>query len=274
MSARKGRRPGRGQAGRAPQMPPGDSASLVVGGPNVIESALEVAANSTGRLHIFRVLLEDGAGTRARAIAERASELGLPVSSAGVGECDHLAGVRCQGIAAEMRFAYSEFEDVLEAEPQMIVFLDEILDPHNLGAILRSAEAAGADAVVIPSRRAAQMNATVMRVSAGAAAFLPLCRVNNLVRAMEKASSAGFRLLGLHHQGEAVLNPELGRTPQPTGLVLGGESDGLRRLVRERCDSLVRIEMRGRVESLNASVAAGVAVFTLMAGAVDTPRRG
>lgn len=245
-----------------------------MGGPNVIEAALQVAATTTGRLHIFRILLEEGASNRARALAMEGRDAGLPVSNAGPGECDHLAGVRCQGIAAEIRFSYSEFEEVLEKDPQLIVFLDEILDPHNLGAILRSAEAAGAGAVVIPARRAAQMNATVMRVSAGAGAFLPLCRVSNLVRAMESASSAGYRLLGLHHEGEEVLNSDLAAPHLLTGLVVGGEGDGLRRLVRERCDSLVRIEMRGHVESLNASVAAAVAVFTLMTGAVDTPHQG
>jgi 23S rRNA (guanosine2251-2'-O)-methyltransferase len=250
-----------------------DSDALMIGGPNAVEAALS-GQSQGGQTGVFRVFLESGAPTRAQALATAAREAGIPVSSAGKGECDVMTGVRCQGIAAEIRFGYADLDDILAASPRLILFLDEIADPHNLGAIIRSAEAAGASAVVIPARRAAQVNATVMRVSAGAAVFLPVCRVTNLVRALSMARSSGFRALGLDQEGSRSLADALD-VREPIALVIGSEGEGIRRLVRETCDELVGIPMRGRVESLNASVAAGVAVFTALAAMdrFDTTRQ-
>lgn len=251
-----------------------DVDALMIGGPNVVEAALADPSGGA-RIGVFRVFLEESAPPRARELAAAARAAGLPVSSAGKGECDLLAGVRCQGIAAEVRFGYADLDDILAENPQLIVFLDEIADPHNLGAIIRSAEAAGAAAVVLPARRAAQMSATVMRVSAGAAVFLPVCRVTNLVRALVMARDAGLQTLGLDQAGSSSLADAIDAS-RPLGLVVGSEGEGLRRLVRENCEKLVQIPMQGRVESLNASVATGVAVFTARAAfeRVDTTRKG
>jgi len=162
--------------------------------------------------------------------------------------------------------------DVVLENPGLVVFLDGVADPHNLGAILRTAEAAGAAAVVITERRAAQVNGTVMRVSAGAAVFLPVARVTNLVRALQQARDAGFWIIGLAADAKAAV-PRAGSADDPRagdrlGLVVGGEGEGMHRLVTEHCDELARLPMRGRVESLNASVAAGLAIYRLLDGSL------
>jgi 23S rRNA (guanosine2251-2'-O)-methyltransferase len=140
-----------------------------------------------------------------------------------------------------------------------VVLLDGVEDPHNLGAILRSALAAGAVGAVIPERRAAGLTETVARASAGALEHLPVARVTNLVRAMEELKEAGFWLVGLDERGEQVYSEATltGRI----GLVLGGEGKGLHDLTRKRCDFVVSIPTGGPVRSLNVSVAAGVVLF-------------
>jgi len=218
---------------------------------------------------VHRVYLEDTAGARGQRLAQRAHGAAVAVSMMGKGECDQMAGARCQGIAAEVAYAYADLDDVL-ARPGLVIFLDGIADPHNLGAILRTAEAAGASAAVIPERRAAQVNATVMRVSAGAAVFLPVARVTNMVRSLQRAREADFWIVGLAADGAALV-PRAGSSDDPRagdrlGLVVGGEGEGMHRLVAEHCDEIVRLPMRGRVESLNASVAAGLAIYRLLDG--------
>ena len=141
----------------------------------------------------------------------------------------------------------------------------------ELAAIARrTAEAAGASAAVIPERRAAQVTATVMRVSAGAAVFLPVARVTNLGRSVQRAKEAGFWIIGLDAEGKQVV-PRAGDDPRlgdRIGLVIGAEGEGMHRLVAEYCDELARLPMRGRVESLNASVAAGLAIYRLLDGSL------
>lgn len=248
-------------------------------GPNAVEAVLAaVAERARGSRRggpsrpasiaaITRVFLEESAGKRASSLADRAREAGVPVSAMGRGECDRLAGARCQGVAAEVAYAYADLEDLIAGEG-LVLFLDGVADPHNLGAVVRTAEAAGALGVVIPERRAAGVSATVMRVSAGAAVYLPIARVTNLSRALQQAKDAGFWILGLAAEGEREV-PRLGASEDPrlgrrVGLVLGGEGEGMHRLVAERCDEIVRLPMRGRVESLNASVAAALAIYRLL----------
>jgi len=270
-----------------------DTERVLVAGPNAVEAVLD-AISRRGRnqggagatsladadrlpnvASVYRVYLEETAGGRSQRLAARAHEVKVPVSMTGKGECDKMAGARCQGVAAEIAYAYADLDDIL-ARPGLVVFLDSIADPHNLGAVLRTAEAAGASAAVIPERRAAQVNATVMRVSAGAAVFLPVARVTNLGRSLQRAKEAGFWILGLDAEGTAVV-PRAGddpRTGDRIGLVIGAEGEGMHRLVAEHCDELARLPMRGRVESLNASVAAGLAIYRLLDGDLfgkDTP---
>ncbi|HYB99329.1 MAG TPA: 23S rRNA (guanosine(2251)-2'-O)-methyltransferase RlmB [Candidatus Limnocylindrales bacterium] len=265
----------RSGARRGPSHSGDDGSRIAVAGPNAVEAALSArGASSVAR--VFRVFLEEPAPRRAHALAHQARESGIPVSTMGAGECDRLAGARCQGIAAEVGYAYADLDDLL-ARQGLLVFLDSIADPHNLGAILRTAEAAGAIGVVLPERRAAHVTATVMRVSAGAAIYLPVARVTNLVRAMQSAREAGFFLLGLAASASAALprgsaeDPRLG---DRVGLVVGGEGEGMHRLVAENCDELVRLPMRGRVESLNASVAAALAIYRLLDQRLFSSSRG
>lgn len=257
-----------------------DTDRIVVAGPNAVEAVLEsVAARRKGEstapagpqpvtiAAVHRVYLEDTAGGRSQRLAQRAHELGVAVSMTGKGECDQMAGARCQGVAAEVAYAYADLDDLL-ARPGLVVFLDHVADPHNLGAVLRTAEAAGAAGVVIPERRAAQVNATVMRVSAGAAVFLPVARVVNLGRSIQQAREAGFWVIGLAADGVGLV-PRAGTADDPRagdrlGLVVGGEGEGMHRLVREHCDEMARLPMRGQVESLNASVAVGLAIYRLL----------
>jgi 23S rRNA (guanosine2251-2'-O)-methyltransferase len=147
-------------------------------------------------------------------------------------------------------------------ERGLLVLLDGIEDPHNLGAIVRTALAAGAQAVVIPERRAAGLSDTVERASAGALAHLPVARVKNLVRAMEQMKEAGFWLVGLDERAEKK-HTDVDLTGA-VGIVLGREGEGLHELTRKRCDFLVSIPTVGPVRSLNVSVAAGVMLFEVM----------
>jgi 23S rRNA (guanosine2251-2'-O)-methyltransferase len=143
--------------------------------------------------------------------------------------------------------------------PPLLLILDGITDPHNLGACLRSADAAGADAVIAPKDKAAGLTPVVVKVASGAAESVPFIQVTNLARALEKLKTAGVWLVGTSDAAAAGLYDTDLRGP--LGLVLGGEGSGLRRLTREHCDLLVSLPMRGRVESLNVSVAAGVCLY-------------
>jgi 23S rRNA (guanosine2251-2'-O)-methyltransferase len=144
-------------------------------------------------------------------------------------------------------------------EKGLIVLLDGVEDPHNLGAVIRTSLAAGAHGVVIPERRAAGLTDTVARASAGALAHLPVAKVTNLVRTMEELKDAGYWLVGLDERGDKNYTEVDYRSP--TGIVLGGEGKGLHELTRKRCDFVVSLPTTGPVKSLNVSVAAGVVLF-------------
>ncbi len=210
---------------------------------------------------VHRVLIEKGAGARAEYLRETARRLGVGVAIVSEGETDRLCGGRSQGIAAEIAYKYADLDDFLTCEAGLLVFLDEIEDPHNLGAIIRTCEAAGVLAVVIPGRRSASVTSAVVRASAGAALRLPVCRAGNLVQAMDAARNAGFWLIGLAADGGSVLVPV--QSGAKTGLVVGSEGAGMRRLVAEHCDEVARLPMLGATESLNASVATALAVYRL-----------
>jgi 23S rRNA (guanosine2251-2'-O)-methyltransferase len=177
---------------------------------------------------------------------------------------DRIAGPHHQGVVAFLAArAYAEFGPLLaglDLGRAFLVFLDGIQDPHNLGAIIRSAHAVGADGVVVQERGAAGLGGTAAKASAGAIEHLPVCRVPNLHRALFEAKDAGVWIAGLDPDGGQSFT-ELDLCG-PCGLVIGSEGRGLRRLVRQACDFLVRIPMgRGEVGSLNASVAAGLVLY-------------
>jgi 23S rRNA (guanosine2251-2'-O)-methyltransferase len=205
-------------------------------------------------------------GDRVEAVVQLARSKSVPVRFEDRLQLDRLTGTRDhQGIAALAAAKPAlELEDLLAAKtPQgLLVLLDGIEDPHNLGAIVRTALAAGANGVVIPERRAAGLTDTVERASAGALAHLPVARVKNLVRAMEEMKEAGYWLIGLDEHVEKKYTDAdfLGQV----GIVLGGEGEGLHELTRKRCDFLVSIPTTGPVRSLNVSVAAGVVLFEVV----------
>jgi 23S rRNA (guanosine2251-2'-O)-methyltransferase len=174
-------------------------------------------------------------------------------------------GVRHQGVACRVtEVKLLELEPFLKGLPQdkpaLIMVLDHIEDPHNLGAVVRSAEAVGAAAVLYPKRRSALPGGTVMKVSAGAAMRVPMIPVVNIARSVEQLKEAGFWTVGLENEAKASLWDEANLSTR-TAFVVGAEGEGLSRLVGEKCDQLLRIPIRGGVGSLNASVAAALGMF-------------
>ena len=167
-----------------------------------------------------------------------------------------------QGIGLQVPpYQYTEVEDLIEStiggpRPGLVVALDNITDPRNLGAMIRSVAAFGGHGVVIPERRSASVTAVAWRTSAGTAARLPVAKATNLVRSLKQFQQAGYQVVGLDAGGEHTLDTYDGTTP--VVIVAGSEGKGLSRLVAETCDTILSIPMAGKVESLNASVAAGV----------------
>ena len=199
-------------------------------------------------------------------LLDLAQQAGVTVQTAQRQELDKRAGDKHhQGVVASVRPAtpgtdqqLERLLDTLDAPPFLLV-LDGVTDPHNLGACLRSADAAGVHAVITPRDRSAHLNATVDRVSSGASQVLPLFQVTNLVRCLKSLQQRGIWLTGL--AGEASDSLYEANLQGPVALIMGAEGQGLRRLTRETCDHLVRIPMAGQVESLNVSVAAGICLF-------------
>jgi 23S rRNA (guanosine2251-2'-O)-methyltransferase len=201
---------------------------------------------------------------RLSAILRLASERGLAVERVPAEQLERAArSSHHQGVVAELRdhAATLSLEELIAAarSPALIVVLDSIEDPQNVGAILRTVDAAGADGVVRQSRRAAPVGGAAAKASAGAVAHVRVAEVVNIARAVETLKEAGIWTVGLSGDGSRRYD-EMDLT-LPTALVVGAEGTGLRRLVRERCDSVASIPMAGHVGSLNVSVAAGIALF-------------
>jgi 23S rRNA (guanosine2251-2'-O)-methyltransferase len=211
-----------------------------------------------------RVML--GKGVRLTGVAgeirRRAENAGVPVRIVPREELDRIApSINHQGVVARTaRFRYMPLERLLEHNEPLLLFLDGVMDPQNLGSLLRSAEGAGFDGVVLPAHRAAGITATVRRVSAGAAEVVPVARVKNLSRALDQAREAGVWIVGLDAGGEAdIWTTDLAEPP--VGIVCGSEDRGLSRSVAKRCDELVRIPCSGQLRSLNVAVAGAIAMF-------------
>ncbi len=174
---------------------------------------------------------------------------------------------RHQGvIAVAAAYEYAELEDILKAAKQkgeapFLFLLDNIEDPHNLGAIIRTANLVGAHGVVIPKNRAVGLTATVARTSAGALNYTPVAKVTNLVKTIEELKKEGLWFVCADMGGTTMYNLDL---KGPIGLVIGNEGDGVSRLVREKCDMVASIPMKGDIDSLNASVAAGVLAYEIL----------
>ena len=169
-------------------------------------------------------------------------------------------------IAMTAAYDYAEVSDILEkarekGEPPFIILLDNIEDPHNLGAIIRTANLAGAHGVIIPKRRAVGLTATVAKTSAGALNYTPVAKVTNLVKTMEELKKKGLWFVCADMDGEPMYHLNL---TGPIGLVFGNEGEGVSRLVKENCDFVAGIPMKGQINSLNASVAAGVLAYEIV----------
>ena len=207
-----------------------------------------------------RILVAQGAGgPRLQEIIDLARRAAVQVRFEPRAALDRLAGFPAhQGVVAlGAAKAYADLDQA--ASSQLVVVLDGVEDPHNLGAIIRTAHAAGAGSIVVPERRAAGVTDVVAKAAAGALEHLPVARVTNINRALEDLKKRGFWIYGLDERGAETYDQV--RFATPTALVFGGEGDGLHELVRRHCDALVRIPMAGRISSLNVSVAAGVVLF-------------
>jgi 23S rRNA (guanosine2251-2'-O)-methyltransferase len=206
------------------------------------------------------VIAKGSAGPRVQEIVDLCRTQSVPVRFEPRELLDRTSkGVSHQGVIAfGAAHDYVELDSVL-ANAKLIVVLDGVEDPHNFGAIVRTAHAAGADVVVVPERRAAPLTETVARAAAGALEYLPIARVTNVSQTLEKLKEAGFWIYGLDERGTEVYDQV--KFAAPTVIVLGGEGKGLHQGVQKHCDVLVSIPMAGAVSSLNVSVAAGVVLF-------------
>ena len=208
-----------------------------------------------------RVLVAKGAGgPKLQQIIDLARQGSVPLRFEPRQALDRLAGSAAhQGVVAlGASQKYKSLDDVAGGA-RMIVFLDGVEDPHNLGAIIRTAHAAGAGAVVIPERRAAGLTETVAKAAAGALEHLPIVRVGNVNRALDEIKDRGFWIYGVDERG----TEDYDRVEYlaPAALVLGGEGKGIHEMVRKRCHRVIRIPMSGKISSLNVSVAAGIVLF-------------
>ncbi len=204
---------------------------------------------------------------RLQRLIEECRKLGVPVRFLQRAELDRMAGhVAHQGVVAiTSAKQYNDLDDVIAAKRgvySLVVVLDGVEDPHNLGAILRTADAAGADGVVIPERRAAGVTGTVTKASAGASEHLPIAKVTNIARTVEELKDRNIWTVGLDERGEKSY--EALDYKMDCAVVLGAEGKGLHDLVKKKCDFLVSIPMMGRVPSLNVSVAAGVVLYEVV----------
>jgi 23S rRNA (guanosine2251-2'-O)-methyltransferase len=212
-------------------------------------------------------LAQGSAPHQLQAVVDEAKKLGVMYQFVDRRKLDQMVDkdIRHQGVVAQAApYEYADLEDLFQAaaernEAPFFVILDEIEDPHNLGSVIRTVECAGAHGVIIPKRRSAQVTAIVAKTSAGAAAFVPVARVSNLAQAIEALKERGVWIAGADAAAkQTAYEADL---TGPLAIVIGSEGRGLSRLIREKCDYLVKLPLLGRIQSLNASVAAGILLY-------------
>lgn len=242
-------------------LPENASAELIVGRNPVIE-ALK-AEKPIDTLYVNK----DGGGSLSH-IIDLAKRLDIVVKEVTAEKLNHMTGgASHQGVVAVGACAeYSSINEILaiarsKGEDPFIIICDEIEDPHNLGAIIRTAESAGAHGIIIPKRRSASLNYTVFKTSAGAASWLPVARVANIPAALDELKQNGVWIYGTDASGEEYNKVNL---KGPIGLVIGSEGFGMGRLVAKKCDFMLSLPMKGRITSLNASVAAGIFMYEVV----------
>ncbi len=239
--------------------------NLIIGRQPVIEALKSHQA-------IERILILHGtSGSHIDQIKQLARKSAVTVKESDKKSFTELIGdTQAQGVIAIIdTYKYAEIEDILAAakkknEPPFILILDEIEDPHNLGALIRSAECAGVHGVIIPLHNAASVNSTVVKTSAGAAAHISIARVTNIAQTMDELKKSGIWIVGTEMECDKIYYKH--DYNGPLAIVIGNEGKGIRRLVREKCDFLVKIPMHGKIESLNASVAGALIMFEAAKG--------
>ena len=230
----------------------------IIYGRNAVTEALRSGAA------IDTVYVQKGANGLGKIVA-LAKDNGAVVKDTAPEKLDELTGGAKHGGVAAIAAAvqYATVDDILavsenKGTPPFIIIADEIQDPHNLGAIIRTAEAAGADGVIIPKRRSAGLTTAVFKTSAGAASWVTVARVANLAETIRLLKTKGIWVYGAEADGEPFRSADLSG---PAALVIGSEGNGLGRLVRESCDMILSIDMYGKINSLNASVSAGILMY-------------
>ena len=241
--------------------PPLEEADGIIEGRNAVIEALRAGTN-IDKIYLARGETDAALGH----IASTARAKGVVVVETDRRKLDGMSRTHAhQGVIALAAVrAYVDVEDLLalaaeRGEPPLLVVCDELSDPHNLGAIIRTAECAGAHGVIIPKRRSAGLTAVVAKTSAGAVSYLPVARVPNIPQLLKELKERGLWVFGTAAEGAAPLYQTDLRGP--AAVVIGSEGEGMSRLVREGCDFLVSIPMRGRISSLNASAAAAILLY-------------
>lgn len=235
----------------------------MVAGRNAVMEALK------GSRSVNKLMIANGSTEGSiKEIIAVAKEKGVNIQYWDRSKLDSIArGIRHQGVLAQVApVQYAELEDIFQVakdrnEPPFIVLLDELEDPHNLGAILRTADAAGVHGVLIPKHRSCPLSATVAKTSAGAVEHVPVARVGNLVQTIKKLKQEGLWVAAADMDGKDYYDTDL---TGPLLLIIGSEGQGVGRLVKEQCDFVVRIPMVGRINSLNASVAGSILMYEAM----------
>jgi 23S rRNA (guanosine2251-2'-O)-methyltransferase len=230
-------------------------------------NAVTEALKARGRAFEWVGMAKERHDIRLQRLIEDCRRLSVPIRFVQRTELDRMAGNAAhQGVVAVTSAKqYSDLDDVVSAKRgqyTLVVVLDGVEDPHNLGAILRTADAAGADGVVIPERRAAGVTGTVTKASAGASEHLPIAKVTNIARSVEELKDRNIWTVGLDEHGKQTYDSI--DYKMDCAVVLGAESKGLHDLVKKKCDFLVSIPMLGKVPSLNVSVAAGVVLYEVV----------
>ena len=235
----------------------------MVAGRNAVMEALK------GSRSVNKLMIANGSTEGSiKEIIAVAKEKGVNIQYCDRSKLDSIArGIRHQGVLSQVApVQYAELEDILQVakdrnEPPFIVLLDELEDPHNLGAILRTADAAGVHGVLIPKHRSCPLSATVAKTSAGAVEHVPVARVGNLVQTIKKLKQEGLWVAAADMDGKDYYDTDL---TGPLLLIIGSEGQGVGRLVKEQCDFVVRIPMVGKINSLNASVAGSILMYEAM----------
>ncbi|PKM31878.1 MAG: 23S rRNA (guanosine(2251)-2'-O)-methyltransferase RlmB [Gammaproteobacteria bacterium HGW-Gammaproteobacteria-11] len=230
-------------------------------GIHAVQAMLERSAKRVKRVTLVRGRLD----VRAQVLLDLAASVGVSVNRVAPEELDRLVDGVHQGVVAEVAASQMWSEEMLDnlleklEEPALLLVLDGVTDPHNLGACLRSADAAGAHAVIIPRDRSASLTPAVRKVACGAAETVPLVAVTNLARTLKQLQQRGLWVVGTAGEADQLLYQV--DLKVPSVIIMGAEGAGMRRLTREHCDYLAKLPMAGAVSSLNVSVAAGICLF-------------